>query len=215
MRLDRLGGNWAWLAIALWAAALGGGFAILWRYEITPGAGGGPGGRWPAESSIVRPPGRPVLLMFAHPQCVCTRASLAELGRLKDRLEGRLAVIVVFLRPADADEAWDRSDLVARVAAMPGVTAVRDLDGREAARFGAATSGHALVYDAQGALLFSGGLTAARGREGEAPGARRIAALLTTGRADGTASPVFGCALRHGEAVEGDVLDGGLKGKSR
>ena len=69
----------------------------------------------------------------------------------------------------------------------------------EAARFGVATSGHTLVYDAPGRLLFSGGLTAARGREGEAKSARRIAALLTTGKADRDVSPVFGCALRHGE----------------
>jgi len=143
--------------------------------------------------------------MFAHPRCVCTRASLAELERLKARLEGRLAVYIVFLRPADADESWDRSDLWDKAAAMRGVTVVRDLDGLEAARFGAATSGHTLVYDAHGRLLFSGGLTAARGLEGEAPGARQIVALLTTGRADGNVSPVFGCALRHGEAMESAV----------
>jgi hypothetical protein len=193
-------GGWA---IALWVAALGVGFAVLLRYEATPGAGGGPPVRWPAGSAMERPRDLPTLLMFAHPQCVCTRASLTELERLKRRFEGRLAVYVVFLRPSEASDEWDRSDLWDRAAAMPGVTAVRDMDGVEAVRFGAATSGHTLVYDARGRLQFSGGLTAARGREGEAPGARRIVALLTTGKAEGAAaSPVFGCALHHG-AIEG------------
>ena len=54
---------------------------------------------------------------------------MTELERLKRRFEGRLAVYVVFLRPADAGGEWDRSDLWDRAAAMPGVTAVRDVDG--------------------------------------------------------------------------------------
>ena len=107
-RLATKPGTWA---IALWVAALGVGFAILWRYESTPGAGGGPPARWPADSAIERRSGLPTLVMFAHPQCVCTRASLGELERLKGRFEGRLAVYVVVLRPADADEEWERSDL--------------------------------------------------------------------------------------------------------
>ena len=190
--------------IALWLAALGLGFATLWRYEVTAGAAGGPPGRWPSLSAIERPHGRPALLMFAHPQCVCTRASLTELERLRGRLEGRLAVYVVFLRPAEDGLDWERSDLWKRAAAMPGVTVVRDRDGLEAARFGAVTSGHTLLYDADGRLLFSGGLTAARGREGAAPGAQRIAALLATGRADRNDSPVFGCALRSADAAAND-----------
>jgi len=182
----------------LWLAALGAGFGVMWRYESTPGPGGGPPSRWPARSAIARRSGLPTLVMFAHPQCVCSRASLGELERLKSRFDGRLAAYVVFLRPSDGGEEWDRSDLWDRAAAMPGVTALRDVDGREAARFGVVTSGHTLAYDAQGGLLFSGGLTAARGREGEAKSARQIAALLTTGQADRAVSPVFGCALAHG-----------------
>jgi len=188
------------MAIALWVAALGIGFLALWRYEATPGARGGPPGQWPATSAIEPLQGVSTLVMFAHPQCVCTRASLAELARLKGRFEGRLAAYVVVLRPRDAGEEWDRSDLWDKAAGIPGVTVRRDVDGLEAERFGVFTSGHTLVYDGRGRLLFSGGLTAARGREGEAKSARQIAALLTTGKAERDVSPVFGCALRHGAA---------------
>jgi hypothetical protein len=151
-------------------------------------------------SAIQRRSGLPTLLMFAHPQCVCTRASLVELDRLRGRFQGRLSVYVVLLRPAEGGAEWDKSDIWDKAVAMPEVTALRDADGLEAARFGVATSGHTLVYDARGRLLFSGGLTAARGREGEAKSAGQIAALLTTGKADRNVSPIFGCALGHGEA---------------
>ena len=40
------------------------------------------------------------------------------------------------------------------------------------------TSGQVVVYDAKGALLFSGGITAARGHMGDNAGRDRITALL-------------------------------------
>jgi hypothetical protein len=77
------------------------------------------------------------------------------------------------------------------------VTTVRDDDGVEAARFQALTSGATALYDPQGRLLFSGGITSARGHEGDSFGIRRISSLLRTGKADRADAPVFGCSLRH------------------
>jgi hypothetical protein len=78
------------------------------------------------------------------------------------------------------------------------VTAVRDDDGVEAARFRATTSGTAALYDARGRLLFTGGLTSARGHEGDSAGLQRIASLLRTGQADRSDAPVYGCSLAIG-----------------
>ena len=47
---------------------------------------------------------------------------------------------------------------------------LRDDDGAEARRFGAETSGQTLLYDARGALAFSGGITGARGHAGDNAG---------------------------------------------
>jgi hypothetical protein len=118
------------------------------------------------------------LVLFAHPECPCTRASLAELARLLARFEDRLTADVVFLRPSDVGAAWDGSDLWRTASAMPGVTAVRDDDGVEAVRFRATTSGAAVLYDARGRLLFRGGLTSARGprRRQRRPPAHQLAA---------------------------------------
>jgi hypothetical protein len=192
--------------IGAWLAAVLSGFAWLSSYKATPGAIAPESpSRWPVDSVIRRDPDRATLVMFAHPRCPCTRASVSELARLMGRLPGRLAARVVFLRPADVTEGWERTDLWRTVSTIPGAVALRDDDGAEAARFGAATSGFTLVYDADGRLLFRGGLTASRGHEGDSFGQRRVVSLLTTGAADRSDSPVFGCALgtHHARDDEG------------
>jgi hypothetical protein len=72
---------------------------------------------------------------------------------------------------------WAKTSLWRSAAAIPGVSETVD-DGREARLFGAATSGQTMVYDRNGRLLFSGGITAARGHLGDNPGASAITALL-------------------------------------
>ncbi|PYQ17427.1 MAG: hypothetical protein DMF80_00745 [Acidobacteria bacterium] len=110
-----------------------------------------------------------------------------------------LVAYVLFLRPHDVSPDWDGTDLWASAAAIPGTTVLRDDEGVEAERFHALTSGLTLVYDPRGRLLFQGGLTSSRGHEGDSFGRRRIISLLTTGTADRTDSPVFGCALGHSD----------------
>jgi hypothetical protein len=187
-----------WLAFGVvWALTLAPGFALLWQYKMQPGESDGAPAFWPAESRIARSGDRATLVLFAHPQCPCTRASLAELARLMAQFDGRLAADVVFLRPADVGAQWDDSDLWRSAGAIPGVTLVRDEDGVEAARFGASTSGATLVYDTRGRLMFSGGITAARGHEGDSVGLQRIRSLIRTGKADRSDAPVYGCSMRH------------------
>ena len=113
---------------------------------------------------------------------------------------------MLFLKPEGFSNGWEQTDSWRIAAALPGVTAVRDDSGREARRFGAATSGQTLLYDAGGALLFSGGITAARGHAGDNAGRSELVSLLNRGRSDRTrtlnlgqsvhdATSVFGCPL--------------------
>lgn len=134
--------------------------------------------------------------MLAHPKCSCTRASIGELAELMERVRGTVDAHVLFLHPDDADARWEHTDLWTRAAAISGVTVHSDVGGREAARFRAATSGDTVVYDANGALVFRGGITAARGHAGDNPGRQRIVSLITAGTADRPTSPVFGCPLQ-------------------
>ena len=80
-------------------------------------------------------------------------------------------------------------------AAIPGVTLVRDEDGREARRFGGATSGQALLYDGEGALRFAGGITGSRSHAGDNTGRRSLVALLSGTEPEQAATSVYGCPL--------------------
>jgi hypothetical protein len=120
---------------------------------------------------------------------------VSELARLMAEVDGGLQARVLFLRPKGMEEGWERTDLWRRAAAIPGVRVAADPDGIEAARFGATVSGQVVAYDADGRLLFAGGVTGARGHEGDNAGRARLVALLRTGTADSRRSRVFGCSL--------------------
>jgi len=178
--------------VAVWLGAALAGHAALARYQAIPGAVLAPPAVWPANSRIERVPGRPALLLFAHPGCPCTRASVHELEWLITRFP-TLAVKVIAIDPEGFSRV-DDAGIVAAAASLPGVEVVR-APPAEADRFGVLTSGHALVFAADGRLLFSGGITSSRGHEGDNVGLERIAAILSGGTPDRRDSPVFGCAL--------------------
>jgi len=180
---------------AFWAVAVIAGLGLLAVHGSTPGRAGHPPGAWP-RSSVVKPAtGCVNLVMAVHPRCPCTRASVAELARLMARSEGRVQAHVLFLAPQSKEEGWERSGLWASASEIPGVRAIADVGGAEAARFGLETSGHVLLYDANGELRFSGGITDGRGHEGDNAGLDAAIDVLS-GRAGATASyPVFGCRM--------------------
>jgi hypothetical protein len=195
-RPARISQRWLTVALAVWVAALAAGFFALWRYKATAAVSEtGPPARWPAESAFKLSPDRATLILFAHPKCGCTHATVTELARLLGRTDGMIDARVAVVRPAEVPPDWDDTELVSRASAIPGVRVGRDEGGIEAARFGVRASGHVVVYDRSGRRLFSGGLTSSRGHEGESFGSQRIFSLLTTGVADRADAPVFGCAL--------------------
>src|SRR5580700_6889106 len=99
------------LAVALWVPAVAFGINVLWQYSTTPGRPATPPLRWPVSVPIERAKGRATLVMFAHPQCSCTSASLGELAIIMAHAQGRLDAEVYFYRPADKPLAWMRTDL--------------------------------------------------------------------------------------------------------
>jgi len=172
------------------------GMATLARYASMPGEAREPLARWPPDSSLRPTPGRSLLVMLAHPRCPCTRASLGELETVMARAGGRVDAYVLFLQPEDADGEWESGGLWRHAASIPGVTTRKDEGGVEARRFGATTSGHVLLFDVEGRLRFSGGITRSRGHAGDNPGRATLEALLREreGEAEGR-HPVYGCAL--------------------
>jgi hypothetical protein len=197
--MERTPGRTHWvLAVlgVLWGGAVLGGMTALARYSNTPGRPAEPPGDLPADSALRASPGRFLLVMLAHPLCPCTRASLTELQAVMAEAGARVDAHVLFLRPERADAQWGQGVLWRQAAAIPGVTVHQDEGGVEARRFGATTSGHVLLFDEGGHLRFSGGITGARGHEGNNSGRAAVEALVRAG-AGGPRHPVYGCDLEE------------------
>lgn len=180
---------------ALWMGLVSFGVAKLLIYQDTPGESRQPPGGWPSQSGLARYPGRPTLVILAHPKCPCTAATLGELARIVAECDGRLTVHVLFLKPPGSGADWSDTTTFRTANALPGVRVGRDDAGLKARMFGAATSGQALLYDTGGILRFSGGITGARGHAGDNAGHSAIVSLVNTGRAQIARTPVFGCSL--------------------
>jgi hypothetical protein len=183
------------IACAAWTLLTGTGLGLLWKYENAPGPAATAPAHWPTNSSIVRADDRATLLMSAHPHCPCTRASIGELARLMAQVQGRVTAYVLFIKPPGSSTEWEKTDLWQSAASIPGVQVVVDDNSAEARRFGAQTSGQTVLYDVEGRLLFSGGITASRGHSGDNAGRSAIVSLLHTGQADQQETSVFGCPL--------------------
>ncbi len=168
---------------------------MIWAYDNTPGIAATSPNQWPADAPLRPAADRPTLVVFAHPQCSCTRASLGELAEALARARTRPKTYVVFLKPSGFADGWEKTGLWELASALPDTTVVRDDDGRAALRFGAATSGQTMLYAADGSLLFSGGITGARAHPGDNAGRQALVALLNQLPANRRTTTVFGCSL--------------------
>jgi hypothetical protein len=187
------------IAVVLWFAAVAGGASIALHYANTPGPAGSALRVWPAGSGIERVSGHSVLLVFVHPECPCSRATLGELAILMAQIgpagREKLTPYVVFSAPSAVSGVWSETELWKDAAAIPQVRIVRDRNGLEARNFRALTSGHTLLYGSDGRLLFAGGITASRGHVGWNEGLEVLTASIHDGSPRLRARPVFGCSL--------------------
>ena len=189
---------WA-AAGTVWLVAVVVGLALVASYDHRPGAQSNSPDAWPDETPLVRSHEQPTLVMFAHPRCDCTRASLAEFAEVMARAAVRPKAYVVFIRPGRVESRWEMTELWRAAEAIPGVRVVRDDDGEESKRFRVQTSGQTLLYDASGRLVFSGGTTASRGKAGDSLGRASLLALLEAEAPPASSASVFGCPLHATE----------------
>ncbi|MBC7973923.1 MAG: RedB protein, partial [Myxococcales bacterium] len=126
------------LLAVLWLSLVGVGAAHCYRFETSAGTAAPAPVTWPLETMLTRSQASPTLVMFAHPECACTAASLAELADLlaESAVTVRPRVMVVFTGGQDprASANWQRAGTII------GALRLRD-DSGDARRFGARTSG--------------------------------------------------------------------------
>jgi len=197
-RSIRFAGDWAVGVLVLWSIVLALGWAAAVKYANTPGVREDARRLWPERSPIPLSQSRLTLLLFAHPRCPCTRATMAELAELVARCGDGLEVHVVFRVDPELDRDAESLELWTQAAGIPGVQIHEDPRGEAALLFGAHTSGHVSVFDPDGRLVFSGGITPARGHAGPNSGFDSIAALATDPDSAAAHTPIFGCSLHDG-----------------
>jgi len=180
----------------LWLIAIGIGVHTLMAYKGTSGESGEQLQKWPQNSPIGLPSDKPLLVMFAHPRCPCTKASIGELEMLVAQAKDEFKAIVVFHEPSGLLPSSDSAS-VKQARANQNIRVLIDETGLLAKQFGAETSGHTVVYNPAGKLLFAGGITGSRGHLGENAGS--TAALSSIRDSNGALSAritkVFGCEI--------------------
>jgi hypothetical protein len=187
-----------------WICCLIACFAAIARWENRPGPWSSTPASWPAEASLSRADHGFTMLLFVHPHCPCTSASLDELERIVSRTRERLEATIVFSTPEGAPPGWEQTDSWRRAKTIPRVSVQCDPSGADARRFGVQTSGSALLFDPSGKLVFHGGITGARGHEGDNIGESAVLAFAD-GREGDPSSPVFGCALFDPESPSAEA----------
>jgi hypothetical protein len=181
--------------LTIWGLVVAVGMLLVGDYAARPGVAASAPARWPAGSPIHRDGRRPTLLIFLHPRCPCSRASVAELASIASDCGDRVSAHAVLLQPGGDREGWGQSELEADLADLPRLRIWPDRGGAETRRFGVRTSGHVLLYDPGGHLIFSGGITPARGHQGANGGREAVRAGILGTVGGGPKYPVFGCAL--------------------
>jgi hypothetical protein len=183
------------IGLLSWLCLLAYGARTLARYSTEPGAEQSAPPTWPTASTLRPVAGLNTVVMFVHPKCPCSRASLAELEIVMNDTRSHAAAFIVFLRPADVEVGWEQTDTWETAGRIPRTTRMVDREGQEAKRFGARTSGLTLVYDARGRLEFGGGITESRGHVGDSVARQALLAMLENAPTDLHDHAVFGCPL--------------------
>ncbi|MBB5058216.1 hypothetical protein HDF16_002930 [Granulicella aggregans] len=200
------------LILALWLLALVPAGRKLMAFEWTTGATGLTPTHLtgPISNGLSQNEGHSALLVVAiHPLCSCTRATLKELEDAAPNWKQpyRTTFLIYKSKPQPdtitpaSDFDWHHAAYIRDAQKALNAEVVDDLNGEQAAKLGALTSGEVLLYsapDQHGSrhLVFSGGVTAGRGMEGENTGIATLSQALNAAFTQpGAHAPVYGCGL--------------------
>lgn len=178
----------------LWFVGSLAGLHALMDYSAQAGGVAAVHESWPQGSSLPRS-SKKHLVLFVHPGCSCTKATLSEFSRLMSRpLAKDLTAEVVFMKTPKLEALFSENPLVKKASRVPRTTISFDPGGEEAKLFGAETSGMSYLYGEGGNLLFAGGLTMARGHEGRSTGIDAVEDHLSN-KIGRRIAAVFGCDI--------------------
>jgi hypothetical protein len=179
--------------VVLWLLVIVGWSAFLTQHAFRPSTGTAFSQDWPKQSHLVPSPDNYTVVLFAHPECPCASATLAEMERLRALAGDAFRLIVVF----EDDPAFDLSASrnFRQVSGWNNVVLIRDTARRETELFGAKTSGQMLIFNKDRRLLFKGGITESRGHEGDNDYLQQAVLICRSQSSKVAITPVYGCSL--------------------
>lgn len=194
----------------LWVAGVAFGMTSMLRFEKTPGATSDAPPAWPTGVPQSGEAGLPTLVVALHPRCSCSRASLHQLEEAAQGFGSSYNALLLIYEPKDAQAegnggGWQNDVLYREAQRALHAQVVSDVDGALAAKFGAQTSGEAMLYSAsdqsgERRLLYAGGVTGGRGMDGANNGINALTRAFNQ-RRFAAGQPVFGCALTSFQRV--------------
>lgn len=183
-----------WGLALLWGVFALGGSIAMYQHAYSGDHPEYAGQQWPSLSKLTRGSERATLIVFAHPKCPCTRATIDSLSQVVR--DTKCDATIVFWQPASSSKSdtsgWTTTPVIEKAKGIESLQIVMDPDGVESSLFGANTSGHCIAFSASGELLYSGGITSSRGHTGNNIGLESLIQAIQTGHAQ-KSLPVFGC----------------------
>lgn len=180
----------------IWIGLLLIGHTVLFEYELTAGPLSNSKRIFPDRSLIQLTHSCQNLILFLHPACPCSAATVDEFRDLMGQGEKDSVGTVVFFMPRAKESEWSVAPIISSVKRIPNVSTLYDADGSQAKLFGATTSGHLFLYDGRGILQFSGGITGSRGHTGDNQYFELAKRTIVCKSPQFATAPVFGCSLR-------------------
>lgn len=138
--------------------------------------------------------GQTSLFIFYHPHCPCTMSTARMFSRIENSIATNPKVVAVAYCPKDESTTWIDSRIT-EVFRKLSATVIADRGAVVAQKFGVETSGHVLVYQASGRLVFDGGITPGRGHEGDCPASRNLIQKVSAHSGQLDQWPVYGCPI--------------------
>ena len=137
------------------------------------------------------------LVLFIHPRCPCTKATIRSLERIYHRMPQRPKLVVYAFYPQDRGESWAESALTDYVTAFADAALIPDRNGDACLRYGVTTSGHLMLFDRHDRLVFSGGITPGRAHEGDCISSKDLLKKCRNESSVAAPSnwPVYGCPI--------------------
>ena len=187
------------IGLSLWTFLSLYGFFYLLQYDHKESAYANISQDFPKEWLPLPPENKKAVVLNLHPHCPCSKASLREYQRIISRYSQQVVPTVVFYKPEGKLDSWVHGDLYHNISNY-NIHKVIDEDGRRMEEVGIMTSGHVLVYDDCGKLLYQGGITASRGHEGTNRGSLQVEAVIAgSSPLHQQHFPVFGCEINDAE----------------